>query len=103
MSSRLEEYLDWIYTSAPDIRNVTGSGMGEAVEQYDRLTMQRETTDEGIKLHLGSFSGEASFLVRVNNGNVTKVDGGTLELVSGNIYLLTADDADVMIYLGETT
>ena len=103
MSSRLEEYLDWIYTSAPDIRNVTGSGMGEAVEQYDRLTMQRETTDEGIKLHLGSFSGEASFLVRVNNGNVTKVDGGTLELVSRNIYLLTADDADVMIYLGETT
>jgi len=100
MSRSFEQYLDWVYTSAPNIRNVTGSGMGKAVEKYDRLTMKRKYTDEGIRIKLGSFSGDASFILRVNEGSVEGTEGCSCENISGNIYLLTAYSDEIMIYLG---
>lgn len=100
MSDSFEEYLRWVYEAAPNIRNVTGSGMGKAVEQYDKLTMTRERTDEGIRIRLGSFSGEASLMLRVNEGSVERTSGCSLEKISGNIYLLEAYSDEIMIYLG---
>lgn len=101
MSSSLEKYISWIYESAPNIRNVTGSGMGRAVKVYDRLTMTREYTDEGLKLKLGGFSGEASFLMRILDGRTIKsVSGGSFEHISGCVYLITAKSDEVMIYVG---
>ena len=100
MSRSFEQYLDWVYTSAPNIRNVTGSGMGKAVEKYDRLTMTRKYTDEGIRIKLGSFSGDASFILRVNEGSVEGTEGCSCENISGSIYLLTAYSDEIMIYLG---
>lgn len=101
MSSSLEKYISWIYESAPNIRNVTGSGMGRAVEVYDKLTMTREYTDEGLKLKLGGFSGEASFLMRILDGRTIKsVSGGSFEHISGCVYLITAKSDEVMIYVG---
>lgn len=101
MSNSLEKYVSWIYESAPNIRNVTGSGMGRAVEVYDKLTMTREYTDEGFKLKLGGFSGEASFLMRILDGRTIKsVSGGSFEHISGCVYLITAKSDEVMIYVG---
>ena len=100
MSGCFEQYLDWVYRSAPGIRNVTGSGMGRAVERYDRLTLAREYTDEGIRLKLGSFSGEASFLLRINNGTIERTSGCSFEHISGSMYLLTAVSDEVMVYIG---
>lgn len=101
MSSSLEKYISWIYESAPNIRNVTGSGMGRAVKVYDKLTMTREYTDEGLKLKLGGFSGEASFLMRILEGRTIKsVSGGSFEHISGCVYLITAKSDEVMIYVG---
>lgn len=101
MSNSLEKYVSWIYESAPNIRNVTGSGMGRAVEVYDKLTMTREYTDEGLKLKLGGFSGEASFLMRILDGRTIKsVSGGSFEHISGCVYLITAKSDEVMIYVG---
>ncbi len=100
MSRSFEQYLEWIYTAAPNIRNMTGSGMGKAVEQYDKLTMTREYTDEGIRIRLGSFSGEASLILRVNEGSVERTEGCNCENISENIYLLTAYSDEIMIYLG---
>lgn len=99
MSACLEDYIEWVYVSAPQLRNVTGSDMGRAVERYDRLTMQREYTSDGIKIKLGSFSGEASFLVRVNKGVIERTSGCSYEHISGGMYLLTADSDEIMIYL----
>lgn len=101
MSNSLEKYVSWIYESAPNIRNVTGSGMGRAVKVYDKLTMTREYTDEGLKLKLGGFSGEASFLMRILDGRTIKsVSGGSFEHISGCVYLITAKSDEVMIYVG---
>lgn len=100
MSGCLEDYIEWVYESAPSICNVTGSGMGRAVEKYDKLTVQREYTDEGIRLRLGSFSGEACFLVRISDGVIEGASGCSYEHISGSMYLLTADSDEIMIYIG---
>ena len=100
MSSRLEEYLDWVYESAPNIRNVTGSGMGKAVEKYSKINVAREYTNEGIRLSLGGFCGDASFLIRITKGEITGVDGGSCEHVFGSMYLLNAVSDEIMIYIG---
>ena len=100
MSGCLEDYIEWVYESAPSICNVTGSGMGRAVEKYDKLTLQREYTDEGIRLRLGSFSGEACFLVRISDGVIEGASGCSYEHISGSMYLLTADSDEIMIYIG---
>ena len=34
MFARLTEYVDWLYTAAPDLRNLTGSEMAAAVQRY---------------------------------------------------------------------
>lgn len=101
MSQEFEKYLDWIYTSAPNIRNVTGSGMGTAVLEYDKLTLQQKRTSEGLQVRLGSFTGDASFLLRVNEGKITGADGCVYQHVTGNLYAIQASEADMMIYLGE--
>ena len=100
MSGCLEDYIEWVYESAPSICNVTGSGMGRAVEKYDKLTVQREYTDEGIRLRLGGFSGEACFLVRISDGVIEGTSGCSYEHISGSMYLLTADSDEIMIYIG---
>lgn len=101
LSQEFESYLDWIYTSAPNIRDVTGSGMGTAVQQYDSLTMQRRLQDGVLSVELGGFSGEASFLLRVNEGTVTGAEGCEYEKITGNLYLVQAGTDRIELYLGE--
>lgn len=99
MSREFEDYLNWVYTAAPDIRNVTGSEMGTAVLQYDRLTMKRELSGGVLSVELGGFSGEASFLLRVNEGTLTGAEGCEYEPVCGNLYLIQAHTDRIEIYL----
>ncbi len=101
LSQRFEEYLDWIYTSAPDIRDVTGSQMGSAVLEYDTVSMKRERTEDGLVVSLGGFSGEASFLMRVMEGEVTGTKGCTCERITGNLYLVCASEAKFVIELDQ--
>lgn len=101
MSQSFEEYLDWIYASAPNIRNVTGSQMGTAVLQYDTISMTRERTQEGLEVSLGGFSGEASFLMRVMEGKVTGTKNCTCEQITGNLYLVQTTEPDFVIELEE--
>lgn len=101
LSGEFETYLDWIYTSAPNIRNVTGSGMGTAVLQYDSLSMQRSYKGGILSVKLGGFSEEASFMLRVNKGTVTGAEGCTYEHVTGNLYMVETKQERFEIYLGE--
>lgn len=100
MKSNLEEYLQFIYGSAPDIRNVTGSGMADAVEDYVLITLDRKETKEGISFDIGGFRGSASFLVRVRDGyRIGSVNGGSFRNAAENLYLLEADSSHVDIVL----
>lgn len=92
-----ERYLDWVYSSAPDIRNVTGSGMGTAVLQYDRLSVKREWKDSTLHIKLGGFSGEAYLLLRINEGKIAGIEGGSCEQIAGNLYVVHAEDDMIQI------
>lgn len=101
MSDKFASYLDWVYTSAPNIRNVTGSEMGVAVQQYDALTMQRSYENHVLTVKLGGFSGEANFLLRANEGEIVDASGCTYEHINGDLYLIQATSDKIEIHMGE--
>ena len=85
------------------IRNVTGSGMADAVEDFDLLTLDRKKTPEGLSFEIGGFSGKASFLVRVQEGSVIgSANGAAVQKVNGNLYLLEASSSHVDIILEQS-
>lgn len=101
LSQHFEEYLEWVYTAAPDIRNVTGSEMGVAVLQYDKLTVARECEGSVLTVKIGGFSGSAEFLLRINEGSFAGIEGGSCEWITGDLYAVHATSDELRIYLGE--
>ena len=94
----LSAYIDYISKAAPSIRNLTGSGMGEAVREFDKLSVQRTEKEGTLELKLGGFLDEAYFIARINKGTPTNVTGGTMEHMTGNLYLIHALSDNVTIY-----
>lgn len=101
MYEEFTAYIDYIYSSVPNIRNLSGSGFGEAIREFDMLSVSRNITDKELVLELGGFYQEAYLLVRINEGNPGTVTGGSLESVTGKLYLLHATDDEVRIELTE--
>lgn len=97
MFENLSDYTKWLYTSAPEIRSLTGTELAGAVQIYDNLEVEREYTDEGLTLNLGNFQDEAWLMVRINEGTVGKVTGGKLEEVQDGQYLLQAENKETRI------
>lgn len=97
MFENLSDYTKWLYTSAPEIRSLTGTELAGAVQIYDNLEVEREYTDEGLTLNLGNFQDEAWLMVRINEGTVGKVTGGKLEEVQDGQYLLQAENKEIRI------
>lgn len=95
--ANLSAYIDYISKAAPSIRNLTGSGMGEAVREYDKLSVQRTEKEGMLELKLGGFLDEAYFIVRINEGTPITVAGGTMEHMTGSLYLLHALSDNVTI------
>ena len=93
MRENLEEYMDYIYTSAPNIRDVTGSGMADAVEDFDAVSLVRTKTEQGLRVEIGGFSGLASFLLRVKEGSLEEVQGAEYEQLTSQLYVIMAEEA----------
>lgn len=101
MSQKFESYLEWVYEAAPDIRNLTGSELGRAVEVFDTLSVKREYKDNELDVELGGFTGEAQLMLRINKGSITETSGCEYEKLAGNLYLIKANSSKIKIYLGE--
>ena len=97
LKTRFTEYLDWLYTAAPNIRNFTGSEMAAAVQRYASLTVSTEMSGKTLKIHLGNFADEAHLMMRFNDDVPREVEGGTLEQLTDTLYLLRADQPDVTV------
>lgn len=97
LKENLSNYIKWLYESAPSLRNMTGSEAAGAIQRFSALTVDKTVTAQEIRLRLGNFYDEASLLVRINEGKPGKVNGGTLEHISGNLYLLHAAREEVVI------
>lgn len=97
MFGRLSDYVQWLYASAPDIRNLTGTELAGAVQIYDDLQVRREESEQELKLTLDGFRGEAWIMIRFNEGTPGEVDGGSMEKVGDGLYLLKAESENVII------
>ncbi len=96
----LDNYCNWLYSSAPNIRNLTVSDTGRAVSRFDSLSIERKDSDGKINLRLIGFYDEAYLMVRCNTGEPKKVSGGQIEHISGDFYLLRATQDIVEIETG---
>ena len=99
MRNNLDHYMDWLYTSAPMIRNLTGTETAGAVQRYYYLDPQVERLEDEIRISLSNFQDEAWLFVRINEGSPAGVQGGELTELAGGLYLLRADAAEISIGL----
>lgn len=97
LAEHFDGYLSWLYDAAPMIRNFKGSEMSAAVERFAAVNVTAEETEDKLVLTIGNFHDEAQFFVRFNDWDAQAVAGGTLECITGNLYLLSASEATVTI------
>ena len=95
--SGLEDYLSWLEEAAPDIRKQTGTECSGAVQRFSALTVSMQETEDSWQLELGNFVDEAWLLFRANDGIPGRINGGTLTHLTGNLYLLKAENSTVTI------
>lgn len=95
--SRISEYTDWLYETAPDIRNLTGIEMAGAVQRYDYLSVSRTKSEDHLTLKLYGFADEAWLMVRINEGIPGAVTGGTMTKLLDGLYLLKAEADEVSV------
>lgn len=93
----LTDYLDWLTTSAPDLRHQTGSECSGAIQRFSSVTVSVDTSDDAWTLSLGNFHDEAWLMFRANNGESGAVSGGEITHLTGNLYLVKATDKTVTI------
>ena len=98
---QLCQYAEWEKSAAPGLRDLTASGMAAAVQRFYYLGLDQEITEEGITLSLSDFQDEAWLLLRFNEWEPDisegAVAGGTIEYLQGNLYLVKAEEPQVII------
>lgn len=98
MFENLSDYVDWLYSSAPEIRSMTGSEIAAAVQRYDYIELERVDKPWGIQLDLRNFYDEAWLMLRLNDGQViAHVTGGEVTQLNDTLYLVRADAERVEI------
>ncbi len=93
----LTDYLDWLTTSAPDLRHQTASECSGAIQRFSSVTVSVDTSDDAWTLNLGNFHDEAWLMFRANDGEPGAVTGGEITHLTGNLYLVKATDKTVTI------
>ena len=99
MKNRFDGFLSWLYTSAPTIRNMTGTEASAAVQRFVAIVPHTITTEDKVVITIDNFYDDAQLLVRFNSGIPTDVRGGTLTHLTGDLYLLSATQSVVDITL----
>ena len=93
----LTDYLDWLTTSAPDLRHQTASECSGAIQRFSSVTVSVDTTSDAWTLDLGNFHDEAWLMFRANDGEPGTVTGGEITHLTGDLYLVKATDKTVTI------
>ena len=93
----LVDFLEWLTKSAPDLRHQTASECSGAIQRFSSVTVSVDASADAWTLSLGNFHDEAWLMFRANNGEPGAVTGGELTHLTGNLYLLKANDKTVTI------
>lgn len=93
----LERYLTWLSTAAPGLRMQTASECAGAIQRFSGVNVTLQSAADAWTLTLGNFTDEAWLLFRANEGVPGRVTGGQLTCLTGELYLLKAENAVVTI------
>lgn len=96
-SGDLENYMQWLYTSAPQIAPLTASQLSGRIQRFAAVSAEKVITDTAVNLKIHNLYDSAYFMVRFNEGEPGAVTGGKLEHMTGNLYLLHAESENVKI------
>lgn len=96
MRETLDEFLLWVYSSAPGIRNLTASEGAMAVQRFVRVSPQYECDQKECRLTLDGFVDDAWFLMRTEHTPATIVNGAISPVTEG-LYLVEAKARNILI------
>ena len=99
MKRRFNDYLSWLYTSAPGLRNLTGTEASAAVQRFIAAIPTTQVYESGVKITIEHFHDEAQLLARFNEGVPGEIRGGPRTHLTGGLYLISATEAVVDITL----
>lgn len=94
---RFDAYLSWLYTSAPSLRNLTGTEFSAAVQRFVAAAPEMEISQTEMVITIHNFTDNGQFLVRFNEREPGAVTGGKLTHLTGDLYLLEANSAQVTV------
>ncbi|MBQ3795776.1 MAG: DUF2194 domain-containing protein [Butyrivibrio sp.] len=97
LKENLNEYMDWIDISAPDIRHVTGSGMAGAVQRYVNTSHDYEVFDNSISFTCDGLIDSAYYMVRCNEGVITSSYGANITRINETLYLMHVKSGKVTL------
>jgi hypothetical protein len=95
LKGNFDNYLDWMNTSAPKLRQLTGTEMGGAVQRYCQISLNTTVTKDDVNIKVKGLEDSAYCFVRINNGDVSNIKGATLEKLTGNLYLMKVNKSKV--------
>lgn len=95
---RFEGYLSWLYSSAPGLRNFTGTEFSAAVQRFAAVAPSSEIYEDNMVITIGNFYDDAQFLIRFNEKNAGTVSGGKITHLTGDLYLLEAYEDTVTVF-----
>ena len=96
--SNFSRYVEWLYASAPDIRNLTGTELAAAVARYDLIRYESREENGTLQLTLQNFRDEAWMMLRLNDGRrIGEVTGARYTEVAEGLYLLECQSDRISI------
>lgn len=96
--ANLDNYMDWLFKTVPDIRRLTGSQLSGTIQRWAGLTISKEWENENkLNIHLGNFIDYGYLMVRVQNKEPKDVKGGNIKKLTESLYLIEAENENVTI------
>lgn len=94
---RFDGFLNWLYTSAPNLRNFTGSEFSAAVQRFVAVTPHTEIGQNYMEISIDHFYDNAQFMIRFNEKQPDVIVGGSLTHLTGDLYILEATKDTVTV------
>ncbi len=94
---RFDAYLSWLYTSAPNLRNLRGTELSAAVQRFAAVAPHVTIGEREMTVAIDNFCDNAQFMMRFNDKKPDKVAGGRLTHVTGDLYVLEATTDTVTV------
>ena len=94
--------LDWLFTTAPQLRRMTGSELSAVIQRYSAVTVKKEMQGDTLLLTLDHFTDMCPLLLRVNEGVPGNVTGAQMTRLTESLYLLMANSDTIRIDLQQT-